>query len=114
MLRRVAPVTTDVSEETSASIIRAILITPRLEALSSSETSVHTRAPWRNIPEDGILHSHRREDLRSYIHIILIFAALYLTKLAMDRLVITSVRAAHMNTPAAVSHDISKKNQMCN
>jgi hypothetical protein len=22
---------------------------------------------WRNIPEDGILHSHRREHLKSYI-----------------------------------------------
>jgi hypothetical protein len=53
-------------------------------------------------------------DCKYEIHIILIFAAAYLTKLAMDRLVITSVRAAHMNTPAAVSHDISKENQMCN
>jgi hypothetical protein len=25
------------------------------------------RATRRNIPEDGILHSHRRENLRSYI-----------------------------------------------
>jgi hypothetical protein len=96
ILRRVVLVRTDVSEELSASIIKAtrigqletmlavtsavcrllvtanvptspILVTLMMEALSSSETSVLTRTTWRNIPEDVILHSHCREILKSYI-----------------------------------------------
>jgi hypothetical protein len=46
-----------------------ILVTLIMEALRSSEWSVLARAPRRNIPEDGSLHSHLRENLRSYIEL---------------------------------------------
>jgi hypothetical protein len=90
MLRLVALVRTEVSEDLSASIIRVtriselgalsrllvtanvvpsspILVSLRKDLLSSSETSVLTRATQRKISEDAILHSHRRENFKSYI-----------------------------------------------
>jgi hypothetical protein len=71
MLRRVALVRTDVSEEPSSSLIRMTrigepIVTLMNEALGSFETSVLTRATRCNIPGDTILHSHRRENLKSY------------------------------------------------
>jgi hypothetical protein len=45
-----------------------ILVTlMKKEALSSSETSILTRATRRNFKEDTVPHSHPRESLKSYI-----------------------------------------------
>jgi hypothetical protein len=67
MLHHVTFVRTDVSEEISASIIRAKRI-GELRAMLAVTSNRHTlpRATRRNIPEDGILHSHRRENLNPY------------------------------------------------
>jgi hypothetical protein len=45
----------------------ALVRTDVSEALSSSESSILARATRRNIQEDTILHSDRRENLKSYI-----------------------------------------------
>jgi hypothetical protein len=44
-----------------------ILFNLIMEAIPSSVASVGTRATRDHISEDGILHSHRRENLKSYI-----------------------------------------------
>jgi hypothetical protein len=51
----------------TANVVRRspILVTVTMEAISSSETSILTRVTQLNIPEDGILHSHGRENFKS-------------------------------------------------
>jgi hypothetical protein len=67
MWHRVDMVLTDVSEERIAFPFPSTL---KMEATRSSETSVPTNYTRRNITEDGLLHSHRRENLKSYIFIL--------------------------------------------
>jgi hypothetical protein len=92
MLRRAALARADISEECVASIIRVttigelgitlavtsdraanvvpnspILFPLMMEAIHSSESSDLARTTRRNIPEDGIFHSHRRENLKYYM-----------------------------------------------
>jgi hypothetical protein len=74
MLLPVALVRTGISEEHNAYILVTVNVVPSsptdtimMEAIPSCETSAFTRATCRNFPEDGILHSHRRGNLKSYI-----------------------------------------------
>jgi hypothetical protein len=66
----IALVRTDVSEERISTIrLERFSVLRTLPATSnwrSSETAVLTKTTQRNIPED-ILHSHRRENLKSYL-----------------------------------------------
>jgi hypothetical protein len=87
MWRHIDLVWTDVSEERIAFIFRVdksiceeptwaggsdcshlLTLFPRsrIFLLSRWKRSVYTRSTWRPIPEDGILHSHGRENLKSY------------------------------------------------
>jgi hypothetical protein len=103
LLRRMALVTTAVSEERTASVFRVrrisdqvlflrsvrrllvtanavpsspILVTLKNKATRFSETSVLTRATRRNLLEDDILHSQCRENFKSYIDLLL-FEAIF-------------------------------------
>jgi hypothetical protein len=80
MWRREDTVLTDVSEEragTSSMLVPALSgssladfllfsSTLKMEEIRFSETSLNTISTRRHIPEEYFLHSHRRENLKSY------------------------------------------------
>jgi hypothetical protein len=68
ILYRVVFVRTDVSEECIASIVRVTRISELGTTLAiTSNRRTLRRGTWGNIPEDGILHCHRRDNFKSYI-----------------------------------------------
>jgi hypothetical protein len=108
ILRRVALLRTDVSEERIASITRAtaigeleitlavarnrstqpsspVFLTLMMDTICSSESSVLTRPTWCNIQEGNIFHSHRRENLKSYI--VRLLQKIYTTSMSMHKII---------------------------
>jgi hypothetical protein len=64
LLRRVALVRTDVSEDPSASFIR---VTKIGELGTTQAATSNRRTLRRTTPDDNFFHSHRLENLKSYI-----------------------------------------------
>jgi hypothetical protein len=52
----------------NAFLSTTILVTLKMEAIRFSKTSVLTRSARHNMPKDGVLHSRRCENLKSYKH----------------------------------------------
>jgi hypothetical protein len=74
------------------------LSTLNMEAIRSSETSIHTRSILRHIPDDGILPRHRFENLKFYKSNICLFVCLpdyFMTLYHFLGLVISQLRTYH-------------------
>jgi uncharacterized protein YutD len=66
------------------------------EAPGSSETSVLTRATRRNNPESTILHSHRRENLKSYIEEWCLLGCYAVTSQKTSFFTVTAVKTSNL------------------
>jgi hypothetical protein len=64
--RNVSPPASGSAVSCSRCFSLADFSTLKMEAIHSSETSVHTRSTRRHVPEDDVLRSHRCENLKSY------------------------------------------------
>jgi hypothetical protein len=49
-------------------VLAAPIIALKMEAANTSETSANfSHTTWRKIPEDGHLHTRRRQNLKSHV-----------------------------------------------
>jgi hypothetical protein len=58
---------TRIGEPETTVVGSPILVVLMIEVIRSSESLILTRVPLRHFSEDGILHSHSRENFKSYI-----------------------------------------------
>jgi hypothetical protein len=82
-----------------------------MEATHSSETSVSNKATRRHMPEDGILHSHCRENLKSHIFLIDFIFNLVAHSITKERLISLDAHVSDILISASVTGDSNIKQE---